>query len=124
MKLPRFTRGSLLNAKTKLQKMVNRATWPSETAYRSDGDIATVCPLLSLPPELLLQIVSYLSIIEQICLFMTCKQLYAAYGPIPKPESVQVHRPAAAIPQSFYSYTSVALRWKLLRYLENDRWQA
>ncbi|RDH36792.1 hypothetical protein BDQ94DRAFT_184879 [Aspergillus welwitschiae] len=96
----------------------------SETAYRSDGDIATVCPLLGLPPELLLQIVSYLSIIEEICLFMTCKQLYAAYGPISKPESVQVHRPAAAIPQSFYNYTSVALRWKLLRYLENDRWQA
>ncbi|PWY61716.1 hypothetical protein BO83DRAFT_432965 [Aspergillus eucalypticola CBS 122712] len=55
---------------------------------------------------------------------MTCKQLYAAYGPIPSPESLQHHGQFAPIRHGYGSHTFVILRWKALRCLENDRWQA
>ncbi|KAG2025985.1 hypothetical protein GB937_002128 [Aspergillus fischeri] len=83
----------------------------------------TRCYLLELPTELLLEIISHLSVIPETCLALTCKRLFAISGAIFR--SVRFNQDFAPL---FHHYRNghnfVTTRWQLINILENSRWWA
>ncbi|KAL4898531.1 cohesin loading factor-domain-containing protein [Aspergillus ambiguus] len=81
--------------------------------------------LLELPTELLLEIISYLTVLPEACLALTCKRLYAISGPILDSKSLHFNRDFAPL---FHHYRNghnfVTPRWQLINLLENSRWWA
>ncbi|RHZ45777.1 uncharacterized protein CDV56_103559 [Aspergillus thermomutatus] len=84
---------------------------------------STRCYLLELPTELLLEIISHLSVIPETCLALTCKRLFAICGAIFR--SVRFSQDFAPL---FHHYRNghnfVTTRWQLINILENSRWWA
>ncbi|KAF7162229.1 hypothetical protein CNMCM5623_007624 [Aspergillus felis] len=84
---------------------------------------STRCYLLELPTELLLEIISHLSVIPETCLALTCKRLFAISGAIFR--SVRFSQDFAPL---FHHYRNghnfVTTRWQLINILENSRWWA
>ncbi|PKX95834.1 uncharacterized protein P174DRAFT_366739 [Aspergillus novofumigatus IBT 16806] len=84
---------------------------------------STRCYLLELPTELLLEIISHLSVIPETCLALTCKRLFAISGAIFR--SVRFSQDFAPL---FHHYRNghnfVTTRWQLINILENSRWSA
>ncbi|GIC88546.1 uncharacterized protein Aud_004941 [Aspergillus udagawae] len=109
----------------KLKTVAKMDTWVS--GQSEDRTIATKpstrCHLLELPTELLLEIISHLSVIPETCLALTCKRLFAISGAIFG--SVRFSHDFAPL---FHHYRNghnfVTTRWQLINILENSRWWA
>ncbi|GFF26004.1 MAU2 chromatid cohesion factor homolog [Aspergillus udagawae] len=109
----------------KLKTVAKMDTWVS--GQSEERTIATKpstrCYLLELPTELLLEIISHLSVIPETCLALTCKRLFAISGAIFR--SVRFSHDFAPL---FHHYRNghnfVTTRWQLINILENSRWWA
>ncbi|KAL2855483.1 cohesin loading factor-domain-containing protein [Aspergillus pseudoustus] len=83
------------------------------------------CYLLELPTELLLEIISYLSVLPEACLALTCKRLFAISGAVLDAKSLHFNRDFAPLFHHYRNGHSFATtRWQLVKTLEDTRWRA
>ncbi|KAL2815920.1 cohesin loading factor-domain-containing protein [Aspergillus granulosus] len=83
------------------------------------------CYLLELPTELLLEIISYLSVLPEACLALTCKRLFAISGAVLDAKSLHFNRDFAPLFHHYRNGHSFATaRWQLVKSLEESRWWA
>ncbi|KAL3457817.1 cohesin loading factor-domain-containing protein [Aspergillus heterothallicus] len=83
------------------------------------------CYLLELPTELLLEIISYLSVLPEACLALTCKRLFAISGAVLDAKTLHFNRDFAPLFHHYRNGHSFATtRWQLIRTLEDSRWWA
>ncbi|PYH48243.1 uncharacterized protein BP01DRAFT_371812 [Aspergillus saccharolyticus JOP 1030-1] len=111
--------------KVKIIAKMNRWTRSQTNGKGRDSASSGRCFLLELPTELLLAIISHLSIIPEACLALTCKRLYAISGAILGAKSLHFSRDFAPL---FHHYRNghnfVTPRWQLINLLEDGRWRA
>ncbi|KAF7117518.1 hypothetical protein CNMCM5793_006540 [Aspergillus hiratsukae] len=111
--------GDKLKTVAKMDKRVRGQSEEHPTATKPSSR----CYLLELPTELLLEIISHLSVIPETCLALTCKRLFAISGAIFR--SVRFSQDFAPL---FHHYRNghsfVTTRWQLINLLENSRWWA
>ncbi|RHZ52647.1 hypothetical protein CDV55_103004 [Aspergillus turcosus] len=111
--------GDKLKAVAKMDTWVRGQSEEHPTATKP----STRCYLLELPTELLLEIISHLSVMPETCLALTCKRLLAISGAIFR--SVRFSQDFAPL---FHHYRNghsfVTTRWQLINLLENSRWWA
>ncbi|GLA58549.1 hypothetical protein AtubIFM55763_003934 [Aspergillus tubingensis] len=90
-----------------------------------DNDTITNCYLLALPTELLLEIISHLSVLPEACLALTCKRLYSICGATLGAKPLHFSRDFAPL---FHHYRNghnfVTPRWQFINLLEDNRWRA
>lgn len=115
----------LLRATDRFKMMMMKVpSWTVPRAKRQAKDQPARCYLLELPTELLLEIVSHLTIIPEAVLALTCKRMYAISGAILGAKSLRFPREFAPL---FHHYRNthnfVTPRWQLLTLLENPRWR-
>lgn len=83
------------------------------------------CYLMELPTELLLEIISYLTVIPEAAFALTCRRILAISGGILKSKSLQFTRDFAPL---FHHYRNghniITPRWQFVTLLENSRWRA
>ncbi|KAL2785662.1 cohesin loading factor-domain-containing protein [Aspergillus keveii] len=83
------------------------------------------CHLLELPTELLLEIISYLSVLSEACLALTCKRLFAISGAVLDAKPLRFNRDFAPLFHHYRNGHSFATtRWQLVKILEDSRWRA
>ncbi|RAH80240.1 hypothetical protein BO86DRAFT_449185 [Aspergillus japonicus CBS 114.51] len=118
---------SLRRAAEKLKIIAKMNRWTrSQPAGKGRGfDSSGRCFLLELPTELLLAIISHLSVIPEACLALTCKRLYAISGAILGAKALHFNRDFAPL---FHHYRNghnfVTPRWQFINLLEDGRWRA
>lgn len=80
--------------------------------------------LLELPTELLLEIISHLTLLPEAALALTCKRMFAISGDILTSKSLRFNRDFAPL---FHHYRNghnfVTPRWQFINLLENSRWR-
>ncbi|PWY83008.1 hypothetical protein BO70DRAFT_396240 [Aspergillus heteromorphus CBS 117.55] len=83
------------------------------------------CHLLELPTELVLEIISHLSVLPEACLALTCRRLYSICAPILEAKPLHFSRDFAPL---FHHYRNghnfVTPRWQFINLLEDGRWKA
>ncbi|KAL4780540.1 cohesin loading factor-domain-containing protein [Aspergillus varians] len=83
------------------------------------------CYLLELPTELLLEIMSHLSILPAACLALTCKRLFLISESTLDTKPLQFNRDFAPLFHHYRNGHSFATtRWQLVKMLEDTRWRA
>ncbi|KAL4877698.1 cohesin loading factor-domain-containing protein [Aspergillus karnatakaensis] len=83
------------------------------------------CYLIELPTELLLEIVSHLSVLSEACLALTCRRLFAISGALLGSQSLRFNRDFAPLFHHYRNGHSFATtRWQLVKILEDSRWRA
>ncbi|RAH42941.1 uncharacterized protein BO95DRAFT_455411 [Aspergillus brunneoviolaceus CBS 621.78] len=118
---------SLRRAAEKVKIIVKMNRWTrSQTAGKGrDFDSSGRCFFLELPTELLLAIISHLSVIPEACLALTCKRLYSISGAILGAKALHFNRDFAPL---FHHYRNghnfVTPRWQFISLLEDGRWRA
>lgn len=79
---------------------------------------------MELPTEILLEIVSHLTVLPEAVFALTCKRMYAISGAVLSSKSLRFPRDFAPL---FHHYRNghnfVTPRWQLLTLLENPRWR-
>ncbi|KAJ5826181.1 hypothetical protein N7474_003319 [Penicillium riverlandense] len=115
----------LRRATEKLKILTRMRAWPphrSRKRQREDGP--SRCHLLELPTELLLEIISHLTLLPEAALALTCKRMFAISGEILASKSLRFSRDFAPL---FHHYRNghnyVTPRWQFLTLLENSRWR-
>ncbi|KKK21737.1 hypothetical protein ARAM_005691 [Aspergillus rambellii] len=118
---------SLHRAGVKLKAMMRMTRWSrGQTEKRSgEQDSPKRSYLLELPTELLLEIISHLSVLPEACLALTCKRLFAISSTVLDSKSLHFSRDFAPL---FHHYRNghsfVTPRWQLIKILEDSRWWA
>lgn len=114
-------------ATDKLRIALKMKSWPS-TRSRSRKQQKTEprrCYLMELPTELLLEIISHLTLIPEAAFALTCRRMFAISGKILLSKSLQFSRDFAPL---FHHYRNghnfVTPRWQFINLLENSRWRA
>lgn len=114
-------------ATDKLRTALKMKSWP-QTRSRSRKQQKTEpnrCYLMELPTELLLEIISHLTLIPEAAFALTCKRMFAISGEILRSKSLQFSRDFAPL---FHHYRNghnfVTPRWQFINLLENSRWRA
>ncbi|RAH70933.1 F-box domain protein [Aspergillus aculeatinus CBS 121060] len=111
--------------KVKIIAKMNRWTRSQTAGKGRDFDFSGRCFLLELPTELLLAIISHLSVIPEACLALTCKRLYSISGAILGAKALHFNRDFAPL---FHHYRNghnfVTPRWQFINLLEDGRWRA
>lgn len=111
--------------KVKIIAKMNRWTRSQTAGKGRDFDSSGRCFLLELPTELLLAIISHLSVIPEACLALTCKRLYSISGAILGAKALHFNRDFAPL---FHHYRNghnfVTPRWQFINLLEDGRWRA
>ncbi|PYH98864.1 F-box domain protein [Aspergillus ellipticus CBS 707.79] len=91
----------------------------------TDTSSAGQCHLLALPTELLLEIISHLSVLPEACLALTCKRLYSISAAVLEAQPLHFGRDFAPL---FHHYRNghnfVTPRWQFVNLLEDGRWRA
>ncbi|KAL5047833.1 hypothetical protein BDW71DRAFT_196578 [Aspergillus fruticulosus] len=83
------------------------------------------CFLLELPTELLLEIISHLSVLPEACLALTCKRLFSISATILDSKPLRFSRDFAPLFHHYRNGHSFATtRWQLIKILEDARWRA
>ncbi|OJJ43781.1 hypothetical protein ASPZODRAFT_135807 [Penicilliopsis zonata CBS 506.65] len=83
------------------------------------------CYLLELPTELLLEIISHLSIVPEACLALTCKRFFAISGEILDSKSLHFTRDFAPLFHHYRNGHNFATpRWQFITLLEDSKWRA
>ncbi|KAI9934106.1 hypothetical protein MW887_005179 [Aspergillus wentii] len=99
--------------------------WLKSQIIEKPGSGDSRCYLLELPTELLLEIISHLSVLPEACLALTCKSLFVICGSILDSKSLHFSRDFAPL---FHHYRNghnfVTSRWQFVGMLEDSRWQA
>lgn len=131
----------------KLKTVAKMDTWVRDQSREQSTTTKppTRCYLLELPTELLLEIISHLSVIPETCLALTCKRLFAISGAIftsvryrnclisfahglKSTSLIWPSRFSQDFAPLFHHYRNghnfVTTRWQLISILENSRWWA
>jgi hypothetical protein len=110
-------------ATEKVKIIIKMRPWsPRRSKKQEDG--SGRCFLMELPTELLLEIVSHLTVLPEAALALTCKRMFAISGEILFSKSLRFSRDFAPL---FHHYRNghnfVTPRWSFLTLLENSRWK-
>ncbi|KAJ5302156.1 hypothetical protein PENANT_c008G00673 [Penicillium antarcticum] len=110
-------------ATEKVKIIIKMRPWsPKRSKKQEDG--SGRCYLMELPTELLLEIVSHLTVLPEAALALTCKRMFAISGEILFSKSLRFSRDFAPL---FHHYRNghnfVTPRWSFLTLLENSRWK-
>ncbi|KAJ6092153.1 hypothetical protein N7467_004122 [Penicillium canescens] len=110
-------------ATEKVKIIIKMRPW-SPTRSKKQEDGSGRCYLMELPTELLLEIVSHLTVLPEAALALTCKRMFAISGEILFSKSLRFARDFAPL---FHHYRNghnfVTPRWSFLNLLENSRWK-
>ncbi|KAJ5475904.1 hypothetical protein N7475_001633 [Penicillium sp. IBT 31633x] len=113
-----------LRATEKIKIMIKMRTWSSKRAKKLQEDDPGRCYLMELPTELLLEIISHLTVLPEAALALTNKRMYAISGEMLSAKSLRFSRDFAPL---FHHYRNghnfVTPRWTFLNLLENSRWK-
>jgi hypothetical protein len=112
----------LYRATEKVKIMIKMRPWSPRRKQQEDGPGR--CYLMEMPTELLLEIISYLTVIPEASLALTNKRMFAISGEILFSRSLRFTRDFAPL---FHHYRNghnfVTTRWSFLNLLENSRWK-
>lgn len=107
-------------------KAITKARWrptSKSTTERTSSDKRR-CFLLELPTELLLEIVSYLTVVPAACVALTCRRFFSIAGMTLGSESLRFNRDFARLFHHYRDRESFdTLRWEFLNLLEDNRWR-
>lgn len=93
--------------------------------YDSERNGSPHCYLLDLPIELLLEIISHLTVLPEACLALTCRSLFVISGAILESESLRFGRDFAPLFHHYRNGHNLSTpRWQLIRMLEDSKWHA
>lgn len=114
-----------LHITAKLKSLMNvKLLLRLKAAKRQGYQEEKKCFLLELPTELLLSIVSYLSVADEACLALTCKSLLSISGAILDSETLHFSQDFAPL---FHHYKNIhnfsSTRWQFLNVLEDSKWR-
>ncbi|KAL2828267.1 cohesin loading factor-domain-containing protein [Aspergillus cavernicola] len=113
---------SLRRAGVRLKAVMNMNR--REMRFKEQGSLRR-CYLLELPTELLLEIISHLSVLSEACLALTCKRLFAISAAILDSKPLHFSRDFAPLFHHYRNGHSFATtRWQLVKILEDSRWLA
>lgn len=83
------------------------------------------CYLLELPTEILLEIASWLHVLDESAFALTCRRVYAISGAILDSKCLQFNRDFAPL---YYHYRNthnfISPRWKFVTLLQDSKWRA
>ncbi|PWY80785.1 hypothetical protein BO94DRAFT_470492 [Aspergillus sclerotioniger CBS 115572] len=81
------------------------------------------CLILELPTEILVEIISHLSVLPEACLALTCKRLFSLCAT--SLSSTQLRFPGDLAPRFHHenNYNFLTPRWQFAKLLEGKRWQ-
>ncbi|KAJ5491705.1 hypothetical protein N7539_003272 [Penicillium diatomitis] len=100
-------------------------SWSPSRYRKQHKDGAGRCYLLELPAELLLEIISHLTLVPEAALALTCKRMLAISSGILTSQSLRFSRDFAPL---FHHYRNghnfVSSRWQFINLLEDGRWFA
>ena len=121
--LPSNMSDRFFRATEKVKIIIKMRPWsPKRSKKQEDG--TDRCYLMELPTELLLEIVSHLTVLPEAALALTCKRMFAISGEILFSKSLRFARDFAPL---FHHYRNghnfVTPRWSFLNLLENSRWK-
>ncbi|PYI10828.1 hypothetical protein BO78DRAFT_403876 [Aspergillus sclerotiicarbonarius CBS 121057] len=125
--LPVDMGSSFRRAGERLRSIAKMNRWAKIQLEGKAGETDTDrnCYLLALPTELLLEIISHLSVLPEACLALTCKRLYSICGPTLGAKTLHFSRDFAPL---FHHYRNghnfVTPRWQFINLLEDNRWRA
>ncbi|KAJ5663670.1 hypothetical protein N7507_004401 [Penicillium longicatenatum] len=98
--------------------------WPATRSRRQQKEDTGRSYLMELPTELLLEIISHLTLIPEAAFALTCKRMFAISGEILLSKSLRFTRDFAPL---FHHYRNghnfVTPRWQFMSLLENSRWR-
>ncbi|KAJ5902510.1 hypothetical protein N7495_003038 [Penicillium taxi] len=108
----------------KLKIILRMKSW-SPTRERKQMEESGRCYLMELPTELLLEILSHLTLIPEAAFALTCKRMFAISGSILSSKSLRFTRDFAPLFHHYRDGHNFATpRWQFIRLLENFRWSA
>lgn len=114
----------LHRATEKLRTVMRMKSWSPTRSRKQQKDESGRCYLMELPTELLLEIVSHLTLVPDAAFALTCKRMLAISGEILKSKSLRFSRDFAPL---FHHYRNghnfVTPRWQFINLLENSRWR-
>lgn len=115
---------SLRRAGEKLRNMTKMTRWTrNQTDAKGDG--STRCYLLELPTELLLEIISHLTVLPEACLALTCRSLFVISGAILDSKSLHFTPDFAPLFHHYRDKHNFATpRWNFINMLQDNKWQA
>lgn len=112
-------------ATEKLRITMRMKSWSPTRSRKQQKEEPSRCYLMELPTELLLEIVSHLTLIPEAALALTCKRMFAVSGEILKSKSLQFTRDFAPLFHHYRNGHNFATpRWQFISLLENSRWRA
>lgn len=115
---------SLRRVGEKLKIMAKMTRLP-RTQNGAEGDGSSRCFLLELPTELLLEIISHLSVLPEACLALTCRSLFIISGAILSTESLHFSRDFAPLFHHYRNGHNLGTpRWQFIKKLEDSKWLA
>ncbi|KAJ6109842.1 hypothetical protein N7486_002077 [Penicillium sp. IBT 16267x] len=104
--------------------IMKMTSWPANRSRRQQKEEMGRSYLMELPTELLLEIVSHLTLIPEAAFALTCKRMFAISGEILSSKSLRFARDFAPL---FHHYRNghnfVTPRWQFMSLLENPRWR-
>lgn len=113
-----------LRATSKFKMIMKMKSWPATRSRRQQKEEAGRSYLMELPTELLLEIISHLTLIPEAAFALTCKRMFAISGEILCSKSLRFTRDFAPL---FHHYRNghnfVTPRWQFMSLLENSRWR-
>lgn len=109
----------------KLKTLAKMKSWTQHRSRRQQKEEGSGrCYLMELPTELLLEIISYLTLLPEASLALTCKRMFAISAEILSSKSLRFNRDFAPL---FHHYRNghnfVTPRWQFINLLENSRWR-
>lgn len=111
-------------SKTLLQILVSQLHDQADKE-NTEKECTKTCYLLTLPTELLLNITSYLPVLPEACLALTCKRLSTIYHSTLLSESLDFNQEFTPSLHHYQnSYNFITPRWQFINLLEDSRWKA
>ncbi|KAJ5545427.1 hypothetical protein N7461_007731 [Penicillium sp. DV-2018c] len=109
----------------KVKTIIKMRAWSEKRAKKPQQEEGPGrCYLMELPTELLLEIISHLTVLPEAALALTNKRMFAISGDILLSKSLRFSRDFAPL---FHHYRNghnfVTPRWSFLNLLENSRWK-
>ena len=109
-------------SKTLLQILVSRS---HDQPDKENTERDKTCYLLTLPTELLLNITSYLPVLPEACLALTCKRLLTICHSTLLSDSSDFNQEFMPLLHHYQnSYNFNTPRWQFITLLEDNRWKA
>ncbi|KAJ5279967.1 hypothetical protein N7478_005339 [Penicillium angulare] len=111
-------------ATDKVKMIMKMRTWPATRLRKQQKEEPGRSHLMELPTELLLEIISHLTVIPEAALALTCKRMFSISREILSSKSLRFARDFAPL---FHHYRNghnfVTPRWQFINLIENHRWR-